>query len=141
MQKTYYELRISDGSSDVCSSDLSFIENALCEMAGYGITCQLFCQSFNDVFGKYGVHTSIFDNMHITVSFSTSEPKSIKSIIERAGKHLEYRESFSDPRSLFHKGNRSTSLGAQERYILGEQPVRGLATKIGTAAGRERGCQ
>lgn len=66
--------------------------------------------------------------MHITVSFSTSEPKSIKSIIERAGKHLEYRESFSDPRSLFHKGNRSTSLGEQERYILGEQHVRGLAT-------------
>lgn len=107
---------------------LPFIENALGEMAGYGITCQLFCQSFNDVFGKYGVHTSIFDNMHITVSFSTSEPKSIKSIIERAGKHLEYRESFSDPRSLFHKGNRSTSLGEQERYILGEQHVRGLAT-------------
>src|SRR3546814_4341589 len=100
-------MRISDWSSDVCSSDLlllmldefpklgglPFIENALGEMAGYGITCQLFCQSFNDVFGKYGVHTSIFDNMHITVSFSTSEPKSIKSIIERAGKHLEYRES------------------------------------------------
>lgn len=107
---------------------LPFIENALGEMAGYGITCQLFCQSFNDVFGKYGVHTSIFDNMHITVTFATSEPKSIKSIIERAGKWLEYRESFSDPRSLFHKGNRSTSLAEQERYILGEQHVRGLET-------------
>lgn len=107
---------------------LPFIENALGEMAGYGITCQLFCQSFNDVFGKYGVHTSIFDNMHITVTFATSEPKSIKSIIERAGKWLEYRESFSDPRSLMHKGNRSTSLAEQERYILGEQHVRSLDT-------------
>ncbi len=107
---------------------LPFLENALGEMAGYGITCQLFCQSFNDVFGKYGVHTSIFDNMHITVCFATSEPKSIRSIIERAGKWLEYRESFSDPRTLFHRGNRSTSIAEQERYILGEQHVRGLDT-------------
>lgn len=106
---------------------LPFLENALGEMAGYGITCQLFCQSFNDVFGKYGIHTSIFDNMHITVCFATSEPKSIRSIIERAGKWLEYRESFSDPRTLFHRGNYSTSVAEQERYILGEQHVRGLA--------------
>lgn len=106
---------------------LPFLENALGEMAGYGITCQLFCQSFNDVFGKYGVHTSIFDNMHITVTFATSEPKSIRSIIERAGKALEYRESFSDPRSIMGKGNRSTSMAEQERYILAEQHVRGLA--------------
>lgn len=107
---------------------LPFIENALGEMAGYGITCQLFCQSFNDVFGKYGVHTSIFDNMHITVCFATSEPKSIRSIIERAGKWLEYRQSYSDPRSILHRGNRSTSLAEQERYILGEQHVRALPT-------------
>jgi type IV secretion system protein VirD4 len=105
---------------------LPFLENALGEMAGYGITCQLFCQSFNDVFGKYGVHTSIFDNMHITVTFATSEPKSIRSIIERAGKALEYRESYSDPRSFLQKGNRSTSMAEQERYILAEQHVRGL---------------
>lgn len=108
---------------------LPFLENALGEMAGYGITCQLFCQSFNDVFGKYGVHTSIFDNMHITVCFATSEPKSIRSIIERAGKSLEYRESFSDPRSILHRGNRTTSFAEQERYILAEQHVRGLSQK------------
>ncbi len=105
---------------------LPFLENALGEMAGYGITCQLFCQSFNDVYGKYGVHTSIFDNMHITVCFATSEPKSIQSIIERAGKWLEYRESYSDPRSFFSKGNPSTSIAEQDRYILAEQHVRGL---------------
>ena len=105
---------------------LPFLENALGEMAGYGITCQLFCQSFNDVFGKYGVHTSIFDNMHITVCFATSEPKSIRSIIERAGKWLEYRESYSDPRTLFGTSNRTTSLAEHDRYILAEQHVRGL---------------
>lgn len=106
---------------------LPFFENALGEMAGYGITCQLFCQSFNDVYGKYGVHTSIFDNMHITVCFASSQPTSIKSIIELAGKHSEYRESFSDPRSLMHKGNRSTSIAEQERFVLGQQHVRGLS--------------
>jgi type IV secretion system protein VirD4 len=105
---------------------LPFLENALGEMAGYGITTQLICQSFNDVFGKYGVHTSIFDNMHITSTFATSEPNSIEKIIKRAGKSLEYRESYSDPRSIWHKGGRTTSVSEQERYILAEQDVRGL---------------
>lgn len=105
---------------------LPFLENALGEMAGYGITTMLICQSFNDVFGNYGVHTSIFDNMHITTAFSTSEPTSIEKIIKRAGKALEYRESYSDPRSIFGKGGRTKSVSEQERYILGEQHVRGL---------------
>jgi len=105
---------------------LPFLENALGEMAGYGITAQLFCQSFSDVFARYGVHTAIFDNMHITVAFATSEPGSIERVIKRAGRSLEYRPSYSDPRSLLDKGHRSTSLTEQERFILAEQDVRGL---------------
>jgi len=105
---------------------LPFLENALGEMAGYGLTAQLICQSFNDVFGKYGLHTSIFDNMHITTAFATSEPNSIEKIIKRAGRSLEYRESYSDPRSIWFKGARTTSISEQERYILAEQDVRGL---------------
>jgi type IV secretion system protein VirD4 len=105
---------------------LPFLENALGEMAGYGLTAHLICQSFNDVFSRYGVHTSIFDNMHITAAFATSEPDSIERIIKRAGKAVEMRESYSDPRLLFGRGHRSRSQHEVERYILGEQDVRGL---------------
>jgi len=104
---------------------LPFLENALGEMAGYGITAHLICQSFNDVFSKYGDRTSLFDNMHITATFATSEPNSIKKVIERAGKSIEMRESFSNPRTLFSRANRTVSLGEQQRYILSEEDVRG----------------
>ena len=67
------------------------------EMAGYGITAHLICQSFNDVFSKYGDRTPLFDNMHITATFATSEPTSIDKVVKRAGKALELRESYSDP--------------------------------------------
>ena len=105
---------------------LPFLENAMGEMAGYGLTAHLICQSFNDVFSKYGDKTPLFDNMHITAAFATSEPTSIEKVTRRAGKALELRSSFSDPRSLFGRAHRSTSLSEQQRYILSEEDVRGL---------------
>jgi type IV secretion system protein VirD4 len=105
---------------------LPFLENAIGEMAGYGITAHLICQSFNDVFSKYGDKTPLFDNMHITAAFATSEPTSIEKVTRRAGKALELRDSFSDPRSLFSRAHRSTSQSEQQRYILSEEDVRGL---------------
>jgi type IV secretion system protein VirD4 len=105
---------------------LPFLENALGEMAGYGLSAHLICQSFNDVFKHYGVHTSIFDNMHVTAAFATSEPDGIERIVKRAGRALEMRESFSDPRLLFGKGHRSRSQAEVERHVLAEQDVRGL---------------
>jgi type IV secretion system protein VirD4 len=105
---------------------LPFLENAMGEMAGYGITAHLICQSFNDVFSKYGVNTPLFDNMHITAAFATSEPTSIEKVTRRAGKALELRESFSDPRTIFSRAHRSTSQSEQQRYILSEEDVRGL---------------
>jgi type IV secretion system protein VirD4 len=105
---------------------LPFLENALGEMAGYGLSAHLICQSFNDVFKAYGVHTSIFDNCHVTAAFATSEPASIERVIKRAGRALEMRESFSDPRHPLGKGARSRSQSEAERYVLGEQNVRGL---------------
>jgi type IV secretion system protein VirD4 len=95
-------------------------------MAGYGITAHLICQSFNDVFSKYGEKTPLFDNMHITATFATSEPTSIEKVTRRAGKALEMRESYSDPRTLFGRAHRSTSQSEQQRYILSEEDVRGL---------------
>lgn len=105
---------------------LPFLENALGEMAGYGVTAHLICQSFNDVFKHYGVHTSIFDNCHVTAAFATSEPGSIERIVKRAGRALEMRESFSDPRLAFGSGHRSRSQAEVERHILAEQDVRAL---------------
>ena len=105
---------------------LPFLENAMGEMAGYGITAHLICQSFNDVFSKYGDKTPLFDNMHITAAFATSEPTSIEKVTRRAGKALELRESYSDPRTFFGRAHRSTSQSEQQRYILSEEDVRGL---------------
>jgi len=105
---------------------LPFLENAVGEMAGYGLTAHLICQSFNDVFSKYGDRTPLFDNMHITAAFATSEPNSIEKVTRRAGKALEMRESFSDPRSIFGRAHRSTSQSEQQRYILSEEDVRAL---------------
>ena len=105
---------------------LPFLEDAMGEMAGYGITAHLVCQSFNDVFSKYGDKTPLFDNMHITAAFATSEPNSIEKVTRRAGKAIELRDSFSDPRSLFGRAHRSTSQSEQQRYILSEEDVRGL---------------
>ena len=105
---------------------LPFLENALGEMAGYGVSAHLICQSFNDVFKHYGTHTSIFDNCHVTAAFATSEPGSIERIVKRAGRSLEMRESFSDPRLMFGKGHRSRNQAEVERYVLAEQDVRAL---------------
>jgi type IV secretion system protein VirD4 len=105
---------------------MPFLENALGEMAGYGISAHLICQSFNDVFKHYGTHTSIFDNCHVTAAFATSEPTSIERIVKRAGRSLEMRESYSDPRLLFGAGYRSRNQAEVERYILAEQDVRAL---------------
>jgi len=107
---------------------LPFLENALGEMAGYGITAHLVCQSFNDVLSKYGDKTPLLDNMHITAAFATSEPTSIEKVIRRAGKALEYRKGYSDPRSLFSRAHRIASQSEQQRYILSEEDVRGLAS-------------
>ena len=64
--------------------------------------------------------------MHITAAFATSEPTSIEKVTRRAGKALELRDSFSDPRTLFSRAHRSTSQSEQQRYILSEEDVRGL---------------
>jgi type IV secretion system protein VirD4 len=109
---------------------LPFIENGLGEMAGYGLTAHLVCQSFNDVYKAYGQNTSLFDNMHLTCCFATSEPNSIRGIITRAGRATEMRESFSSPATLFGRGHYSRSLSEQRREILSESDVRELpATK------------
>lgn len=109
---------------------LPFIENGLGEMAGYGLTAHLVCQSFNDVYKAYGQNTSLFDNMHVTCCFATSEPNSIRGIVARAGRATEMRESFSAPSTLFGRAHFSRSLSEQRREILSENDVRELpATK------------
>lgn len=105
---------------------LPFIENGLGEMAGYGLTAHLVCQSFNDVYKAYGQNTSLFDNMHLTCCFATSEPNSIRGIVARAGRATEMRESFSAPSTIFGRAHFSRSLTEQRREILSENDVREL---------------
>ena len=109
---------------------LPFIENGLGEMAGYGLTAHLVCQSFNDVYKAYGQNTSLFDNMHVTCCFATSEPNSIRGIVTRAGRATEMCESFSAPSTIFGRAHYSRSLSEQRREILSQNDVRKLpATK------------
>ena len=125
-RKRHHLLKMLDEYAKLGS--MPSLENALGEMAGYGISAHLICQSFNDVFKHYGQHTTIFDNCHVTAAFATSEPTSIDRIVKRAGRSLEIRESFSDPRLMFTKGPRSRNQAEVERYILAEQDVRALPT-------------
>ena len=106
---------------------LPFLENAMGEMAGYGITAHLICQSFNDVFSKYGDKTPLFDNMHITAAFATSEPTSIEKV-DPAGRQGagDARQLSAIRGTLFGRAHRSTSQSEQQRYILSEEDVRGL---------------
>jgi type IV secretion system protein VirD4 len=106
--------------------NISYFERALGEMAGYGLTAHLICQSFNDVVQQYGPNTTLFDNMHITVAFATSEPGNIKKVIERAGKALEYRKSYSNSGIFASSGRNSINTSEQQRHILSEGDVRGL---------------
>src|SRR3546814_1248795 len=61
-QKTAYEMRISDWSSDVCSSDLA-----------------------------YGEHNAILDNCHVRVAFATNDERTARRISDALGVATEQR--------------------------------------------------
>ena len=105
---------------------LPFLQGAFGEMAGYGVSGMLVCQSFSDIFEAYGERTSFSDNIEITACFATSMPKNQLEIVQRAGKARELREGFSDPSTLLGSGHRTRSLSERREYILSEEDVRAL---------------
>ena len=106
---------------------LRFLESALGEMTGYGLVGHLVCQSFDDIYGKYGTHTSIFTNCRITSVGAVADPRSAKEVVDRVGKSRELRESYSDQKGgLGFKGTRSVSQSEHQQYVLTEDDVRQL---------------
>src|SRR3546814_4218675 len=72
-QKTAYEMRISDWSSDVCSSDL------------------LIAQSLNQISKAHGDNNAILDNCHVRIAFSSNDERTAKRISDALGTATELR--------------------------------------------------
>src|SRR3546814_2390267 len=98
-------MRISDWSSDVCSSDLlllmldefpalgrlDFFESALAFMAGYGMKAFLIAQSLNQIEKAYGPNNAILDNCHVRVTFATNDERTAKRVSDGLGTATEMR--------------------------------------------------
>src|SRR3546814_942338 len=70
-QKTAYEMRISDWSSDVCSSDLKYIADAV-HKAGAFVYCD--GANFNAIVGRVRPGDLGIDAMHINLHKTFSTP-------------------------------------------------------------------
>src|SRR3546814_10554348 len=99
-QKTAYELRISDWSSDVCSSDLT-------DPAGFGSRA---------VVGKHRVKlvekpdpalSDHFMQSLIAAEMMFDDPESVRARIEAAGFPVLRERTFSSGRQACYFGNRS----------------------------------
>src|SRR3546814_3584701 len=73
-------MRISDWSSDVCSSDL-----------GYGLKSFLIAQSLNQIEKAYGPNNSILDNCHVRISFATNDERTAKRVSDALGTATEMK--------------------------------------------------
>src|SRR3546814_6830620 len=67
-------MRISDWSSDVCSSDLFLI-----------------AQSLNQIEKAYGPNNAILDNCHVRVTFATNDERTAKRVSDGLGTATEMR--------------------------------------------------
>lgn len=111
---------------------LPFFSESLRQMAGYGIKAHLIVQSFNDIIEAYGPHNTIIDNCHVLCCFASADTVTQRRISEMTGEAVEYRESYSRPRSILLGGSggsfrgRSISQAEQVRPLLRPGEVRTL---------------
>ena len=109
---------------------LPFFSESLRQMAGYGLKAQLIVQSFNDITEAYGPHNTIIDNCHVLCCFASADTTTQQRISQMTGEAVEYRESYSRPRSIFagtkDGGRRSVSHSEQVRPLLRPGEVRTL---------------
>lgn len=105
---------------------MPFLAESLRKAAGYGVKCQLVCQSFNDIAAQYGPANTIIDNCHILVAFASADTVTQERISKMSGTVVEYRESFSRPAFLLGSGNHTKSLSEHLRPLLTPGDVREL---------------
>lgn len=70
---------------------LDFFETALAFMAGYGIRAYLIAQSLNQISKAYGENSSILDNCHVRIAFSSNDERTAKRISDALGTATELR--------------------------------------------------
>jgi type IV secretion system protein VirD4 len=70
---------------------LDFFETTLAFLAGYGVRAFLVAQSLHQIAKAYGENTSILDNCHIRIAFSTNDERTAKRISDALGTATEQR--------------------------------------------------
>jgi type IV secretion system protein VirD4 len=106
---------------------LNLMQDNMREMAGYGLKALLAVQSFKDVDAIYGRTNTIRDNCHVTVAFAAGDEDTAEAISKLTGSVLEYRESYSQPRSWFAIGRPTVTASEQLRPLLTSGEVRELS--------------
>src|SRR3546814_12618885 len=117
-QKTAYEMRISDWSSDVCSSDLLDL----------------------------AIHVPVDDLGHVCAAPGAAEggalPHATGDELERAGGDFLARFGDADDDAFTPAAVAAFERGAHHFGITGRiEAIVGAAVDIGRASGREKGCQ
>ena len=103
---------------------LEFFSQSMRQMAGYGLKAQLVVQSFNDIVEAYGSHNTIIDNCHLLVAFASADTSTQHRISQMTGQAVEYRDSYSRPRSVVGAGRRTISQSEHVRPLLQPGQVR-----------------
>lgn len=70
---------------------LEIFEKNLAYFAGFGVRAYLITQSLNQIEKAYGPNSSILDNCHIRIAFSTNDERTAKRISEALGTKTELR--------------------------------------------------
>lgn len=105
---------------------MPFLADSLRKAAGYGVKCQLICQSFNDITAHYGPANTIIDNCHILVAFASADTVTQDRVSKMSGMVVEYRESFSRPAFLLGSGSHTKSMSEHLRPLMTPGEVREL---------------
>lgn len=103
---------------------LPFFSENMRQMAGYGLKAHLIVQSFNDIIEHYGMNNTIIDNCHVLCCFASADTLTQQRISQMTGEVVEYRDSYSRPRSILSGGHRSISQSEHVRPLLQPGEVR-----------------
>ena len=112
---------------------LTIVEDALSDMAGYGIKALLICQDMQQVKAVYGPNQSIVTNCTVRVCFATNEIDTAKTVSEWAGNRtiISPRYSQSGKKSRIRSESISESVQEHRRsLILPDEVMRLPAAKI-----------
>ena len=99
---------------------VKIIEDALSDMAGYGIKAVLICQDLQQVKANYGPNQSIVANCTVRVCFATNESDTAKLVSDWAGSRtiISSRYSQSGKRGKIRSESVSESVQEHRRNLI-----------------------